>query len=596
MSVNEEELISGRMEDGPPKEGSEEKTEAKAKPDEGESFKDLYEESLHEVQEGEVVHGRVIHIGPEFVTVDIGFKSEGQVSLREFLTKEGSPVVAVGDFIDVYVERKESEIGMVSLSKEKADKFKFWEEISRAWNQDQVIEGKIVSRIKGGLTVDIGVQAFLPGSQIDIRPIRNLEKLIGSTFKFKIIKLNRRRGNVVLSRRILLEKERESLRQKTLENLAEGQLVEGVVKNITDYGAFVDLGGIDGLMHITDMSWARINHPSDVLTLGTKIKVKVLQFDREHQRLSLGLKQTFPDPWENVVEKFPVGARVKGKVTSITDYGAFVQLQEGVEGLVHVSEMSWTKRVRHPSKILSAGDEVEVMVLDADQGQKRISLGLKQTTLNPWDTIAERYPVGTKIQGRIKNITDFGIFIGIDEGIDGLVHISDISWIQRLKHPSEVFKKGQEVQAIVLNIDKENQRFSLGIKQIQKNPWDDVHHRFRIGQMIKGKVTNVTKFGAFVEIEAGIEGLVHISELSHQRVENATEVTKVGDEIQAVVINVDPKRHKIGLSIKDIDRYQAHPPRKEPSTAYYDDTSDFGRMLKEGLEKRAREADNLRER
>ena len=596
MSVNEEEPISGRMEDGPPKEGIEEKTEAKAKPDEGESFKDLYEESLHEVQEGEVVHGRVIHIGPEFVTVDIGFKSEGQVSLREFLTKEGNPAVAVGDFMDVYVERKESEIGMVTLSKEKADKFKFWEEISRAWNQDQVIEGKIVSRIKGGLTVDIGVQAFLPGSQIDIRPIRNLEKLIGSTFKFKIIKLNRRRGNVVLSRRILLEKERESLRQKTLENLAEGQLVEGVVKNITDYGAFIDLGGIDGLMHITDMSWARINHPSDVLTLGTKIKVKVLQFDREHQRLSLGLKQTFPDPWENVAEKFPVGARVKGKVTSITDYGAFVQLQEGVEGLVHVSEMSWTKRVRHPSKILSVGDEVEVMVLDADQGQKRISLGLKQTTLNPWDTIAERYPVGTKIQGRIKNITDFGIFIGIDEGIDGLVHISDISWIQRLKHPSEVFKKGQEVQAIVLNIDKENQRFSLGIKQIQKNPWDDVHHRFRIGQMIKGKVTNVTKFGAFVEIEAGIEGLVHISELSHERVEKATEVTKVGDEIQAVVINVDPKRHKIGLSIKDIDRYQAHPPRKEPSTAYYDDTSDFGRMLKEGLEKRAREADNLRER
>jgi small subunit ribosomal protein S1 len=596
MSVNEEELISGRMEDGPPKEGIEEKTEAKAKPDEGESFKDLYEESLHEVQEGEVVHGRVIHIGPEFVTVDIGFKSEGQVSLREFLTKEGNPAVAVGDFMDVYVERKESEIGMVTLSKEKADKFKFWEEISRAWNQDQVIEGKIVSRIKGGLTVDIGVQAFLPGSQIDIRPIRNLEKLIGSTFKFKIIKLNRRRGNVVLSRRILLEKERESLRQKTLENLAEGQLVEGVVKNITDYGAFIDLGGIDGLMHITDMSWARINHPSDVLTLGTKIKVKVLQFDREHQRLSLGLKQTFPDPWENVAGKFPVGARVKGKVTSITDYGAFVQLQEGVEGLVHVSEMSWTKRVRHPSKILSVGDEVEVMVLDADQGQKRISLGLKQTTLNPWDTIAERYPVGTKIQGRIKNITDFGIFIGIDEGIDGLVHISDISWIQRLKHPSEVFKKGQEVQAIVLNIDKENQRFSLGIKQIQKNPWDDVHHRFRVGQMIRGKVTNVTKFGAFVEIEAGIEGLVHISELSHERVEKATEVTKVGDEIQAVVINVDPKRHKIGLSIKDIDRYQAHPPRKEPSTAYYDDTSDFGRMLKEGLEKRAREADDLRER
>ena len=594
MSVKGEDLINEKVEDGPPKETSEETSETKGRPEEGESFKELYEESLHEVQEGEVIHGRVIHIGPEFVTVDVGFKSEGQLPLREILTKEGTPVVGVGEYIDVFVERKESEIGMVSLSKEKADKFKFWEEISRAWNEDQVIQGKIVSRIKGGLTVDIGVPAFLPGSQIDIRPIRNLEKLIGSTFKFKIIKLNRRRGNVVLSRRILLEKERESQRQKTLETLEDGKIVEGVVKNVTDYGAFIDLGGIDGLMHITDISWGRINHPSEVLTVGSKIKVKILQFDREHQRVSLGLKQTLPDPWENLTQKFPSGTRVKGKVTSITDYGAFVQLLDGVEGLVHVSEMSWTKRVRHPSKILSVGDEVEVMVLDLDPAQKRISLGLKQTTPNPWDSIAERYPVGTKIQGRIKNLTEFGIFIGIDEGIDGLVHISDISWTQRLKHPSEVYKKGQEVQAIVLNIDKENQRFSLGIKQIQKNPWDDIHHRFKVGQMIKGKVTNVTKFGAFVEIEPGIEGLVHISELSNQRVEKASEVTKAGDEIEAVVINVDPKKHKIGLSIKDIDRYKAHP-RKEVSPTYDDDTSDFGRMLKEGLERRAREADNFRE-
>lgn len=348
-------------------------------------------------------------------------------------------------------------------------------------------------------------------------------------------------------------------------------------------------------MHITDISWNRINHPSEVLILGSKIKVKVLQFDREHQRLSLGLKQTLPDPWDKITERFPTGARVKGKVTSITDYGAFIQLQEGVEGLVHISEMSWTKRVKHPSKILSVGDEVEIMVLEVEPTQKRISLGLKQTIPNPWDTIAERYPVGTKIQGRIKNITDFGIFIGIDEGIDGLVHISDISWVQRLKHPSEVFKKGQEIQAIVLNIDKENQRFSLGMKQIQKNPWDDVHHRFKIGQTIQGKVTNVTKFGAFVEIEPGIEGLVHISELSNQRVEKATEVTKVGDEVKAVVINVDPKKHKIGLSIKEIGRSQAHPSRKESTPVYDDDTSDFGRMLKEGLEKRARETDNLRE-
>lgn len=596
MSANEEEPVAERMGDGPPIEGIEEQGENLLKPEEGESFQALYEESLQEVQEGEVVHGRVIHIGPEFVTVDIGFKSEGQVALREFLSKDGSPIVSIGDSIDVYIERKESEIGMVTLSKEKADRFKFWEEISRAWNEDQVIEGKIVSRIKGGLSVDIGVMAFLPGSQVDIRPIRNLEKLIGSTLKFKIIKLNRRRGNVVLSRRILLEKERESLRHKTLETLQEGQIVEGVVKNVTDYGAFVDLGGIDGLMHITDISWGRINHPSDVLTVGAKIKVKVLQFDRDNNRVSLGLKQTLPDPWENLAGQFPAGARLKGTVTSITDYGAFVQLRDGVEGLVHVSEMSWTKRIKHPSKILSVGDEVEVKVLDVDQGQKRISLGLKQTSPNPWDTIAERYPVGTKIQGRIKNITDFGIFIGIDEGIDGLVHISDISWIQRLKHPSEAFKKGQEVQAIVLNIDKENQRFSLGIKQIQKNPWDEVHHRFKVGQLVKGKVTNVTKFGAFVEIEPGIEGLVHISELSHQRVEKASEVTKVGDEIQTVVINVDPKKHKIGLSIKDIDRYQSSSSRKESTAAYDDDTSDFGRMLKEGLERRAREGNNIRER
>jgi len=595
MAVEMDELNQKPLGDGPLPEGVEETGEAKSRAEEGESFKELYEESLHEVQEGEVIKGTVIHIGPEFVTVDIGFKSEGQVALREFNNREGVPVVSIGDVIDVLVERKESEVGMVTLSKEKADKYKFWEEISRAWNEDQVIEGKIVSRIKGGLTVDIGIAAFLPGSQVDIRPIRNLEKLIGTTHKFKIIKLNRRRGNVVLSRRILLEKERETLRGKTMETLAEGQIVEGVVKNITDYGAFIDLGGIDGLMHITDMSWGRINHPGDVLKAGEKIKVKVLQFDRENQRLSLGLKQTLPDPWEKAPEKYPVGARVKGKVTSITDYGAFVQLEEGVEGLVHVSEMSWTKKVRHPSKILSVGDEVEVMVLEVDLEHKRISLGLKQTSPNPWDTIGERYPVGTKIQGRIKNITEFGIFIGIDEGIDGLVHISDMSWTQHLKHPSELFKKGQEVQAIVLNIDKENQRFSLGMKQLSRNPWDEIHHRYRVGQMVKGKITNITKFGAFVELEAGIEGLVHISELSHKRVDKASEVVNAGDEIQAVVINVDPKKHKIGLSLKDLTRYQGQASRKEAPPAFEDDTSDFGRMLKEGLERKAREAENNKE-
>lgn len=597
MAVKEEEISLAKTEDSPQVEKGEETQEAKGKEGEVEDFQELYEESLHEIQEGEVIRGRVIHVGPEFVTVDIGFKSEGQVPIREFLNKDGNLAVTIGQEIDVYVERKESETGLVTLSKEKADKFRVWEAISQAWNEDQVIEGKIVSRVKGGLNVDIGLMAFLPGSQVDIRPIRNLEKLIGSTFKFKIIKLNRRRGNVVLSRRILLEKERELKRQRTLETLAEGKIVEGVVKNITDYGAFIDLGGIDGLMHITDISWGRINHPSEVLTVGAKIKVKVLQFDRENQRVSLGLKQTMPDPWESVPEKFPIGSKVKGKVTSLTDYGAFIQLQEGVEGLVHISEMSWTKKIKHPSKILSIGDEVEVMVLDIDQSQKRISLGLKQTTPNPWDTIAERYPVGTKIQGRIKSITDFGIFIGIDEGIDGLVHISDISWVQRLKHPSEMFKKGQEVQAIVLAIDKENQRFSLGMKQIQKNPWDDVHHRYKVGQIIKGKVTNLTNFGAFVELEPGVEGLVHISEMSPQKVEKAADVVKEGEEVQAVIINVDPKKHKIGLSFKALSRHQGQSARKNASPIYNDDdTSDFGRMLKEGLERRARESENQKER
>jgi len=589
MSVNKGSLTIKRFGEDRSMEEVEEKEENISMPEAAESFKDLYEASLKEVQEGKVVHGRVIHIGDEFVTVDIGLKSEGQIPLGEFFTRGHSTPVNIGDTIDVYIEGKKSETGMISLSKKKADQFRFWEKVERAWNDDQVIEGTIVSPIKGGFTVDIGIPAFLPGSQMDIRPTRNVEQFIGKTFRFKIIKLNRQRGNVVLSRRILLEKEQESLRQKTLETLEEGKVMEGVVQNMTDYGAFVDLGGIDGLLHITDMSWGRINHPSDTLTVGQKIKVKVLQFDRQHQRLSLGLKQATSDPWENIAGKIPVGSRIKGKVTSITDYGAFVQVLEGVEGMVHVSEMAWTKRVRHPSKILSAGDEVEVMVLDVDSGQKRISLGLKQTAPNPWDTIAERYPVGTKIRGRIKNITDFGIFIGIDEGIDGLVHISDISWTQRLKHPSELYKKGEEVQAVILNIDKENQRFSLGIKQTQKNPWDEVHYRFKVGQMIKGKVTNITKFGAFIELEPGIEGLAHISELSHERVEQPAEVVQVGDEIQAVVISVEPGKHRIGLSVKDVAYNQSSSSRAKTSVPYDDDPSEFGRMLKEGLKKRASE-------
>jgi small subunit ribosomal protein S1 len=430
--------------------------------------------------------------------------------------------------------------------------------------------------------VDIGVPAFLPGSQIDIRPIRNLEKLIGSTFKFKIIKLNRRRGNVVLSRRILMEKERESQRQKTLETLEEGKIVEGVVKNVTDYGAFIDLGGIDGLMHITDISWGRINHPSEVLIVGSKIKVKILQFDREHQRVSLGLKQTLPDPWENLTQKFPSGTRVKGKVTSITDYGAFVQLLDGVEGLVHVSEMSWTKRVRHPSKILSVGDEVEVMVLDLDPAQKRISLGLKQTTPNPWDSIAERYPVGTKIQGRIKNLTEFGLFIGIDEGIDGLVHISDISWTQRIKHPGELYKKGDLVKAVVLNIDKDQERFSLGIKQLESDPWEGINKKYRRGQAVTGTVTSTTNFGIFLELEKGVEGLIHVSEIEVKKGEELPTIAKVGDQISALITNIDKKERKVGLSIREYKKHMEKAEVEEYLAQQETATATLGDIMKNG--------------
>src|SRR5512136_1100641 len=455
--------------------------------------------------------------------------------------------------------------GDIVLYKEKADKMKVWDEISNACEADELIEGTISQRVKGGLSVTIrgGVKAFLPGSQVDLRPVRNLDAFLSKTYKFKVIKFNKKRGNIVLSRRVLLEKERAELKEQTLEKLKEGQIVEGIVKYLTEYGAFIDLGGIDGLLHITDMSWGRVTHPSELFQVGDHVRVKVLKFNADTERVSLGLKQITEDPWTHAEEKYVPGTVVRGKVVSLKDYGAFIELEEGIEGLIHISEMSWTKRVKHPSKMVAVGDEVEAVVLDIDSANKRISLGMKQIEPNPWTQIAEKYPVGSVIRGRIRNITDFGIFIGIEEGIDGLVHISDISWTQRLKHPSEMFKKGQEVQAIVLNIDKENQRFSLVIKQILKNPWDEIHHRYRVGQLVKGKVTNVTKFGAFVEIEPGIEGLVHISEISHQRVEKAEEAVKTGDEIQAAVINVDPKKHKIGLSIKDVDRYQAHQDRKE---------------------------------
>jgi len=448
-----------------------------------------------------------------------------------------------------------------------------------------VVEGRIVSRIKGGLSVDIGVNAFLPGSQVDLRPVRNLDKMLGETFDFKIIKLNKRRGNIVLSRRVLLEEQRESLRSETLKTLEEGQVVEGVVKNLTDYGAFIDLGGIDGLLHITDMSWGRVTHPSDVLAVGDKANVKVLKFDREKERVSLGLKQITPDPWLEVEKKYPVGEKIQGKVVSLTDYGAFIELEQGVEGLIHVSEMSWTKRIKHPNKILSVGDEVDSVVLALDIPNRRISLGLKQVEPNPWEVIGEKFPIGTIIEGQVKNITDFGIFVGVDEGIDGLVHISDLSWTKRIKHPSELYKKGDIVKAVVLNIDDENERFSLGIKQLTPDPWQTIPQRYAPGTIIRGKVTSVTDFGIFLEVEEGIEGLIHVSEISKEKVDLPKDFAKVGDELEAVVLHIDTVERKIALSIKQLAHQKEKAEVDEFLGAQKSATSNLGDLLQGALEK-----------
>ena len=521
--------------------------------EDGQTFAEMFEDSLARqdaVREGEIVRGRVLEVGKDQVLVDIGYKSEAAVSVSEFTMVEGVLSVKVGDTIDVYVESREDDSGLVIVSKEKADKLRVWDDISAAAERDELVDGVVVARVKGGLSVDIGVKAFLPGSQVDLRPIRNLDKLIGQKFKFKVIKFNKKRGNIVLSRRVLLEQEREELKKETLKRLAEGEVLVGVVKNLTEYGAFVDLGGIDGLLHITDMSWGRINHPSEMFNIGDEIKVKVLKFDAETERVSLGYKQITEDPWANAAEKYPVGKRVGGKVVSLTDYGAFIEIEPGVEGLVHVSEMSWTKRVKHPSKLVNVGDEVEAVVLDIDLPQKRISLGMKQCEPNPWTLLSEKYPVGAVLKGVVRNITDFGIFVGVEEGIDGLVHVSDLSWTHRVKHPSELFTKGDEVEAVVLNIDVENERFSLGIKQLTDDPWETLPRRFPRGSKVKGRVMKVTDYGAFVEIEPGIDGLCHISELADERVEKATDIIKPGDEVEVMVLDVDPAERRISLSLK----------------------------------------------
>jgi small subunit ribosomal protein S1 len=555
--------------------------------DEPEDFQTLYEESLKTLEEGQILRGTVIDITPDHVTVDVGYKSEGQIPMQEFMKRGKKVGVKIGDRIDVLLERKESEEGLLTLSKEKADKIKVWKDISRSCREGEVIEGEIVGKVKGGLSVDIGrIQAFLPGSQIDLKPVRSLDALIGQRLKFKVIKFNRKRNNIVLSRRVLLDEERKQLREETLINLKEGDIIEGTVKNLTDYGAFIDLGGMDGLLHITDISWGRIGHPSEKLSVGDRIKVKVLHFDREKEKISLGLKQALPDPWESVYQEYPVGSRIKGKVVNVTDYGVFVKLEEGVEGLVHISELTWSKKMKHPSKIVHIGDTVEVMVLDCDPAKRRISLGMKQIEPNPWALIEEKYPVGTKVVGRVKTVTDFGIFIGFDEGVDGLVHVSEMSWTKKIKHPSELCKKGQEVEAVVLNIDRKNERFSLGIKQLAPDPWKDVARRYRKGEVVVGKVTNVTDFGAFVELEEGIEGLVHVSEISREKVEKPSDVLKVGDTLSAVVLHIDPHDRRIGLSIKGL-KEKAEKAEIEKYISNQGSTShSLGKLIQEEMEKR----------
>jgi len=515
-----------------------------------ESFKGKGTTKGGELKENEIVRGTVVQVTKDYAVVDIGYKSEGQVPIQEFGLAEGKPNVKVGDAVEVLLESRENDTGMVVLSKEKADKMRIWDEISAACERDELVEGTIVGRVKGGLSVDIGVKAFLPGSQVDLRPIRNLDKLIGEKFKFKVIKFNKKRGNIVLSRRVLLEKERETLKKDTLMKLKEGAILTGIVKNLTDYGAFIDLGGIDGLLHITDMSWGRVGHPSEMLNVGDELRVIVLKFDPATERVSLGLKQIQEDPWAHATDKFPAGTRVNGKVVSLTDYGAFIEMEPGVEGLVHISEMSWTKRVKHPSKVMAIGDQVSAVVLDVDAKAKRISLGMKQIEPNPWTLLEEQYPIGSVIRGQVRNVTDFGIFVGVQEGIDGLVHVSDISWTQRIKHPGDLYKKGDEVEAVVLNIDVENERFSLGIKQLHPDPWTELPTKYPIGSRVKGKVTKVADFGAFVEIEPGIEGLVHVSELRDERVENPRDVVKEGDELDVKVIDMDPHERKVALSVK----------------------------------------------
>jgi small subunit ribosomal protein S1 len=546
--------------------------------DEDMEFKQLYEQSLNQIQYGDIATGKVIQINADRVMVDVGWKTEGFIPARELIDAQGNINVSVGDDIEVFIDKRDPE-GNLILSKDKAAKLKVWDDIKQACENNIPVKGIVIEKVKGGLSVDIGVIAFLPGSQIDTRPVKDLDRFVGQTMDFHILKYDRKRNNVVLSRRSIVATERESEKKDTLKNIAEGSIVEGVIKNITDYGIFIDMGGIDGLLHVTDISWGRIAKPAEAFHKGEKIRVKVLSFDREKERVSLGLKQLTENPWEHITDKYPVGALVDGKVVNLTDYGVFVELEPGVEGLVHISEMYWTREIKHPSKVLNISDTIKVVVLEVNPEAKRVSLSLKQTSANPWEKLREKYPVGTVVKGTVRNITNFGVFVGIEEGIDGLVHVSDISWKHRVTHPSEYFKKGQEVEAVVLNVDIENEKFSLGIKQIEKNPWEDLAEKYAPGCVVVGKITNFTDFGIFVEIEEGIEGLVHISEISQKRVKTSSELYSVGDTVSAVVKSIDIKSKKIRLSIKDMEA----PPPTPTTNQYINNPENIGSNLAQAL-------------
>jgi small subunit ribosomal protein S1 len=515
---------------------------------------DQFEQEQASLQEGEVVRGTVVNINDRGVVIDFGYKSEGIVNPAEF-TENGVLAVKVGDEVDVLVKNMETSDGLPILSRADAVRMKAWDELEKCFRDGTNIKGRVMERIKGGLRVDIdGIGAFLPGSQVDIRPVRNLDSLRNQEIEAKVIKLNRKRSNVVLSRKAVIEEENAGKKGQTLGHIEEDIVVEGQIKNLTDYGAFVDLGGVDGLLHVTDMSWGRLQNPGEIFRVGDSIQVKVLKFDRDRERVSLGYKQLLPDPWSSVEERFPVGARVPGRIASVADYGAFVELEYGVEGLVHVSEMSWSKRVKHPSKLVNPGDAVEVEVLSVDPKARRISLGMKQIQDNPWQTLHERYQVGTRVHGKVRNLTDFGAFIEIEDGVDGLVHVSDISWSRRIKHPSDVLKKGQEIDAIITSIDAENRRLSLSIKDLEPNAWDRFVNEHNPGDVVRGKIARFANFGAFVELDDGLEGLCHISELSEDRVEKPEDVVQLGQEMEFKILRIDSENNKIGLSARAVGK------------------------------------------